>query len=140
MGSWHVAHLIALGLWGGLVAGEGVVELSSRTNEELRFAARLHYWMDLCVELPLLAAVVTTGAVLAAHAWPLTPLHWAKIVAGGIAVIANLWCVGHVVVRERRGANLVELRRQGRMVRLTAAIGLPFAVLALAIGLAYFMP
>ncbi len=48
--------------------------------------------MDLLIELPLLAAVVVTGAVLAKRAWPLSTLHGVKIAAGSTAVAANLWC------------------------------------------------
>jgi len=133
-----MAHLIALGLWGGLVAGEAVVELKSRSDDECRYAAKLHYRMDLIVELPLLAAVLLTGAVLAARAWPFSALHWAKISAGLVAVCANLWCVRHVVIRYRRSEDVEALRRHGQWVRVTASVGLPFAAVALYIGLAYF--
>ena len=136
--SWHIAHLAALGLWAGLVAAEGVVELSARTDEERRFASRLHARMDAIVELPLLCAVLLTGAVLVSRAWPLSPLHWVKVIAGLLAVSANLWCVVHVFARQRRQADPVELRRQGRLVRLTAVVGLPFAGVALYLGLGYF--
>ncbi len=133
-----MAHLVALGLWGGLVAGEAVVELKSRSDDECRHAAKLHYWMDLIVELPLLAAVLLTGAVLAVHAWPLSTLHWAKIGTGVVAVGANLWCVAHVVTRYRRREDVEALRRHGQWVRATASVGVPFAAVALYLGLSYF--
>lgn len=138
MGPWHVAHLVVLGLWGGLVSAEGVVELSPRTDDELRNAAKLHYWMDLLVEVPLLAGVVFTGAVLTARVWPLSPLHWLKIGAGLVAVGANSWCVAHVLARRRHIDDVGELRRHGRWVRVTAAVGVPFAGIALLLGLAFF--
>src|ERR1017187_960774 len=122
MEPWHLAHLIALGLWGGLVAGEAVVELKSRSDEECRQAAKLHYWMDIILDLPLPAAVVLTGAVLAMQARPLSPLHWAKIGAGLVAVSANLWCVAHVVTRYRRSEDVETLRRHGQWVRVTASV------------------
>jgi hypothetical protein len=112
MDPWHTAHLLSLGLWGGLVAAEGVVELTPRTDDELRFAATLHYWMDVLLELPLLAAVLVTGAVLTAAAWPLSPLHGVKIAAGLTAVGANLWCVAHVIAR-RRGLGDIEQVQAG---------------------------
>jgi hypothetical protein len=138
MDSWHAAHLAALCVWGGLVAAEGVVELAPRTDDERRLAAELHYRMDLAVELPVLAAVVVTGAVLAARVWPLSPLHWAKIAAGLAAVGANLWCVVHVVVRRRQANEGPALQRHGRWVRVTASVGVPCAAVALVIGLTYF--
>lgn len=137
MEPWHFAHLAALGLWGGLVAAEGVVELTPRTDDERRHAAKLHYWMDLVIELPLLAAVSMTGAILASRAWPLSPLHWVKIGAGSIAVAANLWCVVHVAKR-RHVEDSLALRRHGRWVRATASVGIPFAAVALYVGVAYF--
>jgi hypothetical protein len=138
MEPWHTAHLLSLGLWGGLVAAEGVVELTPRTDEQLRFAATLHYWMDVLVELPLLAAVIVTGAVLTAAAWPLSPLHWVKVAAGLAAVGANLWCVAHVIARRRRLGELEQVRRHGKRVRMTAAVGIPLGAVALVLGLSYF--
>jgi hypothetical protein len=137
VGPWHVAHLFVLGLWGGLVAGEFVLELTPKTDDERTLAARVHYWMDLVLELPLLSAVVLTGVVLAVRASPLTSLHWLKIGAGLVAVGVNLWCVVHVVLRHRRTSNVLELRRHGRWVRITA-IGVPFGAVALYLGLTYF--
>lgn len=137
MESWHLAHVAALGLWGGLVLAEGVVELASRTEDELRHAATLHYWMDVLVEVPLLAAVLVTGAVLCARAWPLSAIHWVKIGAALVAVAVNLWCVAHVIERRRRIDDAASLRRHGRRVRI-AAIGVPFAAVALYLGLVHF--
>jgi hypothetical protein len=136
--AWHVAHLTALSVWAGLVAAEGIVELAPRTDDGRRLAAELHYRMDLAVELPVLTAVVLTGAVLAARVWPLSPLHWAKIAAGLVAVGANLWCVVHVVLRRRQAGDNLALLRHGRWVRVTASVGVPCAALALVIGLTYF--
>jgi hypothetical protein len=135
---WHLAHLVSLGLWGGLVAGEIVVELVSRSDDERRHAAKLHYWMDLLVELPLLAAVVLTGVVLVAHAWPLSTVHWVKIGGGLIAVGANLWCVAHVIARYRRANDAQALRAHGRRIIAAAFVGVPFAAVALYLGLVYF--
>jgi hypothetical protein len=138
MEPWHLAHVVALGLWGGLVFAEGVVELASRTEDELRHAAKLHYWMDVLVEVPLLAAVLATGAVLAARAWPLSAIHWVKIGAALVALGANLWCVAHVIARRRRMDDLAALRRHGQRVRVSAVIGVPFAAIALYVGLIHF--
>jgi hypothetical protein len=138
MEPWHLAHLAALASWGGLVAAEGVVELAPRTDDERRYAAKLHYWMDLVIELPLLGAVLLTGATLAARAWPLSLVGWVKIGAGLVAIGANLWCVTHVVARHRQGRDAEPLHRHGRAVRIAASVGLPFAAVALYLGLSYF--
>lgn len=133
----HIAHLFALGLWGGLVLAETVVEVSAGDDEQLRAAARLHYWIDLCVELPLLAAVLITGAWLTARAWPLTGLHAVKIALALVAIGCNLYCAVHVVLRYRRADDTTALRHHNRHVRLSF-LGLPAGLAALFIGLTYF--
>jgi hypothetical protein len=136
--SWHAAHLAALGVWAGVVAAEAVIELTPRTDADGRHAATLHYWIDLVIEVPVLLAVLATGAVLVARAWPLSALHYIKVGAGLAAVGANAWCVAHVVVRRRRLGDAGALHRHARWVRTTATVGLPFAALALYLGLSYF--
>jgi len=137
MEPWHLAHLVVLAAWGGLVAAEAVVELTARTDEQRRHTATIHYWMDLLVELPLLAGVVVTGAVLVAQTWPLGTRELVKIGAGLAAVAANGLCVVHVVLRHRRASDRSDLARHERAIRLSAAVGLPFAAVALALGLTY---
>ena len=138
MSPLHDAHLVLLSLWGGFVLAEGVVELAARDDASRRAAARLHYWMDVLVELPLLAGVLATGGLLAARSWPLTRLHWIKVAAGLAAVAMNLFCVAHVVARQRRAGDPAALRRHGRFVKLAAGLGLPFALVAATLGFAYF--
>ncbi len=133
----HLAHVILVSVWGGFVMAEGVLELTSREEVALRVAARVHYWMDLLAELPLLAGVLLTGTVLAVRAWPLSTLHWVKIAAGLIAIGANLTCVLVVILRYRRLDDRASLFRHSRHVRLTG-VGVPFALLAAYLGLAFF--
>ena len=58
-------HLVVLSMWGGIVATEAVVELLPFRRRELHAAAiRYHYWIDLLVELPMVLAVICTGATL----------------------------------------------------------------------------
>lgn len=134
----HLLHLILIAAWAGLVLTEGVIELAASDELGLRAAARLHYWIDMLLELPLLVAIAATGVALAARAWPLTSLHWVKIGAAAVALAANFACVAVVVRRHRRAGDVAELRRSGRLVRLTAAVGVPFGVVAVYLGLRYF--
>ena len=85
----HVAHLMALGMWLGVVITEALFEFSGSDAESLRAAARFHYTVDMFAELPILLAVLVTGTILAVRAWPLTTLHYLKIAASLIAVGAN---------------------------------------------------
>lgn len=132
MSGLHLAHLFVLGLWGGLVMAELVIEVSAKTADDLRRAAELHYRLDLVLELPLLAAILATGGALAART-PLDARLVAKIAAALVAISANLVCVGLVVSR-RRASDPARLERLSRAVRWTA-VGVPFGLAALALGL-----
>ena len=137
MTGWHLAHLIALGLWGGIVLAEGVVEvIGTRSRAGAKVAAEVHHWIDLCCEAPVLLGVLLTGAVLA---WtiPETPLHWVKLALGLFAVGVNFWCLGVVVRRHRRfeASSDAEVAAETRRVFLAIKLGLPAASAALYLGL-----
>jgi hypothetical protein len=133
----HVAHLIAVAAWAGLVLAEGALELGARDEASRRFAARLHYRLDLLFELPLLGVVLGTGSVLAARSWPFTTLHWVKVGAGLVPVAINLACVYGVVARFRAQDDPAALERWTRRI-LLAAVGAPFFLVAATLGLVYF--
>src|SRR5206468_10695119 len=95
----HVAHLITLGMWLGVVVTEVLFEFAGSDADSLRAAARFHYNVDKFGELPILVAVLVTGTILAVRAWPLTPLHVVKITASLIAVGSALICVLRVFQR-----------------------------------------
>ena len=137
MTGWHLAHLIALGLWGGIVLAEGVLEVvGTRSRAGAKLAAEVHYWIDLFCEAPVLFAVLFTGGVLA---WtlPLTTLHWVKIALGLAAVGINFWCLGVVVRRHRRfeGSSDAQVAAETRRVFFAIKLGLPAALVALYLGL-----
>ena len=133
----HVAHLMALGMWLGVVITEVLFEFAASDAESLRAAARFHYHVDKFGELPILFAVVVTGTILAAQAWPLTRLHFIKIAASLVAVGANLICTLWVFQRRRiEDANvLLGFRRR---IWSLAAVGVVCATPALYLGLVYF--
>ena len=133
----HTAHLIALGMWLGVVITEVLFEFTASDADALRAAARFHYNVDKYGELPILAAVLFTGGILAARAWPWTPLHILKIglslIAVSLAVICTIW------VFRRRGIHDVEtLLGFRRRIWTLAAVATVFATPALFLGLAYF--
>ncbi len=134
----HVAHLVLLAMWAGLVVGETVLEFHAHDEAALRVSARVHYWIDVLAELPLLAGILATGVMLTYRAWPLSTLHVLKITAGLVAISANLVCVVVVFRRHRGVADVPGLLRLRRRVAATAVVGVPFAVFALIVGLAYF--
>ena len=98
-----VIHLIVLSLWGGVVATEAVIEIYPFRHSEMHAATiRLHYWIDLLVEGPLVVAVIVTGGWLLFHQDPVTTLHLVKVGFAGAAVAVNVFCIAVVVRRGRR--------------------------------------
>lgn len=135
----HWLHLIVLGLWGGVVLAETVIEFGPRSEDEFRVTARLHYWIDLLIEIPILIGVVVTGFLLTLKVWPPSDLLLIKIVAAMIAVGVNLYCILAVIFRYRNREDPEVLRAYSQNIRW-AWVGVPFAVTALYIGIRYFMP
>src|SRR5512145_1113428 len=133
----HVAHLVALGMWLGVVITEVLFEFAGSDAESLRAAARFHYTVDKYGELPILVAVLVTGTLLTVRARPLTPLHVIKIATSLVAVGAALICVLWVFQRRRiEDVNvLLGFRRRIWTLATVAAI---FATPALYLGLVYF--
>jgi hypothetical protein len=137
MEPFHVAHLVALGMWLGVVITEVLFEFAGSDAESLRAAARFHYNVDKFGELPNFLAVLVTGTILTVRAWPLTPLHVIKIaaslVAVGAAMICTLW-----VFQRRRIEDAHVLLGFRRRIWTLAAVAAVFAVPALYLGLVYF--
>jgi hypothetical protein len=137
MEPFHLAHLIVLGMWLGVVITEVLFEFAGSDADSLRAAARFHYNVDKFGELPILVGVLVTGTILAARAWPLSPLHVIKIAASLIAVGSALICVLWVFQR-RRIEDVNALLGFRRRIWTLAAVAAVFATPALYIGLAYF--
>lgn len=137
MEPFHLAHLIVLGIWLGVVITEVLFEFAASDADSLRAAARFHYNVDKYGELPVLVAVLATGAILTVRAWPLTSLHAIKIAASLIAVGSALICVRWVFQRRQiEDANvLLGFRRR---IWTLAAVAAVFATPALYLGLVYF--
>ncbi len=135
--SWLTLHLVVLSAWAGLVGAETVLEVTGRRRAALGEAvARFHYWIDVLVELPLLAGVLVTGAVLLSEA-RLDALLWVKVGAGLGAVAANGACAVAVIARQRlarSGASEAALAPLTRRVFRTAIVGGPLALVALWLG------
>lgn len=61
--TWHV---FTVGIWTGCIATEAFFEklLADKTKEVKTQLAKLHYWVDLCIEIPVSLAVYFTGLKL----------------------------------------------------------------------------
>ena len=106
-----------------------------RTPGARRTVAGIHRWIDTLFEGPIAIAVLVSGGLLLARAWPPSPLLWIKVTAGLVTVLANLICIPIVFARSRATDD-------GRVAALTRYIkltgwGIPFGLLAFVIGLFY---
>ena len=138
MDALSLAHLFLIGLWGGLILGETVIEWLGRDEASRAFAARAHFWIDVLLELPLVAAVLVTGAFLAARAWPPAPLLMVKIGLALLAIGVNAYCAGLVALRYRLRHDAVETARLSTTIRWTWAV-VPAGLGALYIGLRWYV-
>jgi len=133
-----VIHLMVLSLWGGVVATEAVIEVYPFRHRQVHSATiRLHYWIDLLVEAPLVLGVVVTGSLLLLTTNPITPLHMVKVGFAACAVIVNIFCIVVVVRRGRRlerGGDDGALWRASRVVLACFAVGLACAGVAASLG------
>ena len=133
----HLAHVIVLGMWLGVVITEVLFEFAASDAASLRAAARFHYNVDRYGELPILVGVLVTGTMLTVRAWPLTPLHIVKIATSLVAVGSALVCVLWVFER-RRIQDVDALLGFRRRIWSLAAVAAIFATPALYLGLVYF--
>ena len=137
MEPFHVAHLVVLAMWLGVVITEVLFEFAASDPESLRAAARFHYKVDKYGELPILIAVLVTGTILTVRAWPLTSLHFIKIAASLVSVGSALVCVLWVFER-RRIEDVNVLLGFRRRIWTLAAVAAVFATPALYLGLVHF--
>lgn len=127
-------HVVATSAWLGLVAAESVMELAAKDAAARRLVARIHRWIDICFEGPLIATVLVTGGTLLYRLWPnVSPLLWVKASAGLIAVLANAVCIQWVFARANAGNDASVLSYTRKIAATGYAI--PFALAALALGL-----
>ena len=141
------AHLLSLGLWGGLVSVEIVFELQMfRGRLDQLDVADLHRITDRFLELPILAMVLATGWMLwqrVGYSDELLP----KVLFGLGAVLANVAC--YIVVELRASAatrirlekqtvetypNTSKLKQLSTVLAVTIVLGLVSASGALIIG------
>ncbi|NBW75277.1 MAG: hypothetical protein EBR34_05690 [Sphingomonadaceae bacterium] len=93
-------HALLVGAWIGIVLIEALFEraLRGQGRDKELLLARLHWKVDKVVELPLLIAVVVSGAKLL-QGVPLDGLLRAKLACAALAVFANLYCIWLVKLR-----------------------------------------
>lgn len=130
-------HIAAIAFWIGVVGAEFVIERSRADNKPHGFAvAHNHFWIDVCLEIPVVLLVLATGLLLLRDT-PMTPLLAVKVAAGGFAAVANLVCIVPVTRRRRAAMKdaLAEVIRQSKVIDRISALAIPASAVAMLIGL-----
>jgi hypothetical protein len=128
-------HLVLVSMWGGVLLTEIIVEALG--VQDALLAARLHFWIDVFAELPIVLGVLVTGALLTARIWPPTGIHLVKVGTALAAVGLNLYC-GVFVILHYRHRHDPDARCRYRAHVLASSLGFPFGAAAAYIGLSYF--
>lgn len=132
-------HLLAIGIWIGVVGVELLIESDGMKDDESHIrAAKLHYGADIWVEVPAFVTVVATGFLMLGEGH-LNGLFLAKIIFALLATGFNMICV-YGVIRRRKYAlsgDIEGMKSVAPLLRLTAAF-LPTFAIAFALGV-YFV-
>lgn len=134
-------HLVFVGLWLGCVLTEALFEralLGQGRDKEL-ILTRLHKRVDLFVEIPAFALVVTTGVFLLAGA-PKSALFHLKLGCAFVAVVTNIYCVYLVFKRDRlaRSGDWLAFEAADHLQHKMGAVVLLCILGALGLGLYLF--
>lgn len=98
-----VLHLLAVGVWIGVVGAEFFIEFDGMSDDASHVrAAKMHFATDIWIEIPAFTIVLVTG-VLMLGPGPLEGMLFYKVLFGVLAVLFNLVCV-YAVFRRRRFA------------------------------------
>lgn len=96
-----VIHLIALGIWIGVVGAEFAIEFDGmKNNESYVRAAKLHYITDIYVEIPAFTIVFFTGAIMLDESH-LSGVFLYKVIFSLLAIFFNIICVYAVFKRHK---------------------------------------
>jgi hypothetical protein len=142
-----VIHLGLIAAFIGIFMVESVLELYSAVNSGdgalHRAVIRLHFWIDLLVELPVFAGVVGSGIAMALLVDKLTPLHVIKISSVTLFFLIAVWCPVTVIKRYQmanEGAPEAALRAKSKTIIYLAACSMSIfftAAFGLGLWLAY---
>ena len=129
-------HLLALGIWIGVVSAEFVIEFDGMKNDESYISAsKLHYATDIWIEIPAFMTVLITG-LLMLNGGHLSGLFLYKVIFGLLAVTFNIVCV-YAVFKRRRYAisgDIEGMKSVDPVMKLGGAI-IPAFLIAFALGM-----
>ena len=100
--SVSVVHLCLVAAFLGLYACEVVAEAAHQKNELHPIGIRVHYFLDIFVEIPLVLGILASGVVLTLLLEEITTPHVWLIACGTVVVFACLFSFWNFVRTRRR--------------------------------------
>jgi len=96
-----IIHLIALGIWIGVVGAEFAIEFYGMKDDESYInASKMHYTTDIWVEIPAFTTVLITGLLMLNESH-LSGVFLYKIIFSLLAIFFNMVCVYAVFQRRK---------------------------------------
>lgn len=100
-----IIHLIALGIWIGVVGAEFAIEFDGmKSDENLIKASKMHYTTDFWIEIPAFTTVLITGLLMLNESH-LEGVFLYKIIFAVLAIFFNIICVYAVFKRRKFALN-----------------------------------
>jgi len=133
-----VAHLIALGIWIGVVGAEFAIEFDGmKDDESFVKASYMHYATDIWIEIPAFTLVLVTGFMML-NDNHLSGLFLYKVAFGLLAVIFNIVCVYAVFKRKKfaEESDLEGMRSVNSLMRVGGLV-IPTFLIALILGILF---
>lgn len=131
-----IIHLLAIGVWLGVVGAEFAIEFRGMRDEQaMRAAAELHYKTDLWVEVPAFVTVLVTGLLMLGDA-ALGNVFIAKLVFALLAIFFNGICV-YAVAKRRKSLlanDRMGIKSADRAMKIGSAV-IPTFLIAFSLGL-----
>ncbi len=130
-------HLIALGVWIGVVGAEFAIEFDGMVDDASYIkASKMHYQTDLWIEIPAFTVVLLTGLLM------LNESHFQgvflyKVMFASLAIIFNLVCVCAVIKRRKFAisGDIEGMRTTNKAMRIGALVIPAFII---SFGLAFY--
>lgn len=104
-----IIHLIALGVWIGVVGAEFAIEFDGMKDDDSYIrASKMHYTTDIWVEIPAFTTVLITGLLMLNESH-LAGVFLYKVIFALLAIIFNVVCV-YAVFKRRKFAVIADLK------------------------------
>lgn len=134
-------HILFVGIWVGCVLTEALFEraLLHKGRDKEKILADLHWKVDLFIEIPAFIIVAISGIFLIQSNF-IQPIIIAKIIAGLIAILINIFCVKLVYDRKIAASHedWQKFEKLDKIQHKAGALVLFFQLLAIGLGLSVF--